>query len=234
MYTGADYAALLERFRQLSDEKYRRFNQSLIPGAVCAYGVRIPQLRAIAKEIAAGDWRGYLASAQDGDYTERMLQALVIDHARCEPDESWRYIEAFVPKIDNWAVCDTFSGGLKRVRNDRAGTLPRLTKYLCSKNEFEVRFGVVMLMDHFITDEYADTVLNEMDRVRHDGYYAKMAVAWTVAECIAKYRDKTFMYLQQDKLDTFTHNKAIQKARESYRVSDEDKRLLLTMKRQND
>ena len=106
-----------------------------------------------------------------------------------------------------------------------------LMPYVTSENEFEVRFAIVSLLDHFITDTYIDRLFTVFDTVRHEGYYVKMAVAWAVSICYIKFPEKTWEYLEKGTLDVFTHNKAIQKTRESYRVSKEEKERLLSLKK---
>jgi 3-methyladenine DNA glycosylase AlkD len=106
-----------------------------------------------------------------------------------------------------------------------------LESYLASDQEFELRFASVMLMKAFITDESIDGTLQALAQIRHDGYYAKMAVAWAIAECCVGYRDKTFELLRSGRLDDFTQNKTIRKIKESYRVSPEDKLLASSLKR---
>ena len=106
-----------------------------------------------------------------------------------------------------------------------------LQPYLKSKNEFEVRFAIVSLLDHFINDIYLEQLFQVIDEIKHEGYYVKMAIAWAVSICYIKYPQETGNYLKQDTLDDFTHNKAIQKIRESYRVSKEEKENLLCLKR---
>ena len=109
--------------------------------------------------------------------------------------------------------------------------LEYLLPYLRSDEEFFIRFGVVMLLDHFITEDYIDLVLEEMDKIHQDAYYVKMAVAWNLSVCFVKFRDKALSYLRTNHLDDWTYNKTIQKIRESYRVTKEDKEMLLKMKR---
>ena len=106
-----------------------------------------------------------------------------------------------------------------------------LETYLHSQREYELRFGIVSLLDHFINDSYIDRVLSICEHTRHEGYYVKMAVAWTLSVCYVKYPEKTRRLLKKNTMDEFTHNKTIQKIRESYRVSREEKEELKSWKR---
>jgi 3-methyladenine DNA glycosylase AlkD len=193
--------------------------------------VRLPKLRELAKELAKGDWRGYIAVAQADYYEEVMLQGLVIAYAKADIEEVLRYVAAFVPKINNWAVCDSFCTSLKITQRHRARVWDFLQPYLHSRKEFELRFGIVMLLGFYIADEYIDQVLALLDGAKHEGYYVKMAVAWAISICFVKYPEKTMAYLQNSTLDDFTYNKALQKITESFRVDKETKILIRSMKR---
>lgn len=231
-YTENDYAVLKETLVQSADVKYKTFNDSLVPGIRQTYGVPIPKLRILAKDLAAGDWQGFLACAEDTTNEERMLQGFVIGYAKCDFPLFLRYLSLFIPKIDNWAVCDTVAATLKRIKKNLPEILDFLRPDLTSAEEFRVRFAVVLLMDYFITPDYIETVLDALLHINHNGYYVKMAVAWAFSVCFVKFRDRTLPIFLENRIgDDFTHNKAIQKIRESYRVSPADKQLLQTRKR---
>lgn len=220
-----------ERLFELVDEEYRQFHSSLLPGTNNILGVRLPRLRELAKELAKGDWRAYLASAQDEYYEEVMLQGLVIGYAKAGIEEILSYVSAFAPKINNWGVCDSFCSSLKITKQHMARVWQALQPYLLSQKEFELRFGIVMLLDFYIDDEYIDQVLTLLDGAKHEAYYVKMAVAWAISICFIKYPAKTMTYLQNNTLDDFTYNKALQKITESFRVDKETKALIRSMKR---
>jgi len=215
----------------LADEEYRKFQSALIPGEDRLLGVRLPALRELAKEIAKGDWREYLNNAQDEYYEEIMLQGLVIGYAKAAPEEILKYTARFVPKITNWGVCDSFCTGLKLPKKQPKLVWDFILPYLRSEKEFDIRFAVIMMLAHYITDEYSDEVLSCLDRVRHDGYYVKMGVAWAVSVCYVKYPEKTMAYLKNCSLDDFTFNKSLQKIVESFRVDQESKAVIRGMKR---
>lgn len=220
-----------ERLTELADEEYRQFHSKLVPGTDNILGVRLPHLRELAKELAKGDWQGYLLAAQDDYYEETMLQALVIGHIKTDIDTTLHYIAAFIPKISNWAVCDSFCSSLKITKKHKDQVWEFLQPYLTSSKEYELRFGIVMLLNYYIDDKYIDQVLVHLDTAKHEGYYVKMAVAWALSICFVKYPEKTLDYLQHNTLDDFTYNKALQKILESYRVDQETKALIRRMKR---
>ncbi|MDE6374757.1 MAG: DNA alkylation repair protein [Alistipes sp.] len=221
---------LREQLFELADPRYRDFNASLTPGAGRMIGVRLPQLRSIAREIARGDWREWLEEAEEEYFEERMLQGLVIGYAKCPPDEKLRLTERFIPKIDNWAVCDCCCWRLKSAERDPMWRfiLPRFR----SSGEFEVRFAVVMALSNFIDEEHIELLLELLGSVRHEGYYVRMGVAWAISVCYVKFPRRTHAWLEAGcPLEDWTYNKALQKILESYRVSDDDKAVIRTMKR---
>lgn len=226
------------RLEQLSEEDYKKFNENLLPGTEHVLGVRMPKLRTLAKEVAKEDFRTYLdeahekISADQGSYHEEiMLEGLVIAYAKMELEERFFYLDRFVPKIHNWAVCDCCSNTYKFMEKYQEESFAYIDKYLHSQREYELRFGIVSLLEHFMNDTYIDQVLAICERTRHEGYYVEMAVAWTLSICYVKYPAKTRMLLEKNTMDDFTHNKTIQKIRESYRVSREEKEELKSWKR---
>lgn len=220
-----------KKIEELADEKYREFHGGLCPEVSGIIGVRVPLLRNLAKEIAKDDWKTYLDNAVDNSYEETMLQGMVIGLSKMNLEEFQYYLKRFIPKIDNWAICDTTIAGLKLTKKYRAEMLEFLQSYLQSNKEFEIRFAIVMLLDFFIVDEYIDSVLERLNNVKHTGYYVKMAVAWAISICFIKYPEKTMQLLEENNLDNFTYNKALQKITESYRVDEKVKAKIRMMKR---
>lgn len=233
-WSPENYVLFVEELKARADEKYRAFNQKLVPNnSKPMLGIQLPKLRALAKEIAKGDWRGYLRAAQKDNnyYEEVMLQGIVIGAIKADISEVLALIASFVPKIDNWAVCDSFCAGLKSTAKNKEEVFAFLQDYLHSDQEFFLRFAVVLLMDFYIDEEYIDRLLPIFFGIHHEGYYVKMAVAWAISVCFVKFEQKTMPYLKANQLDDFTYNKALQKILESYRVSDETKTLIRSMKR---
>lgn len=222
---------IMARLESLAESDYKEFNLRIIPTAMEVLGVRLPALRKLAKEIVKGDWRQFLQSAQEGIYEEVMLQGLVIGYAKADMSEKLEYIGGFVPKIENWAICDSFCGTLKFMAENQAAVWDFLQPYLRSEQEFFRRFAVVALMEYFIDDEYIDRTLRIYDEIKKEQYYVQMAVAWGISVCFVKYPDKTMAYLRDNSLDDFTYNKALQKIVESLRVDKETKALIKSMKR---
>lgn len=216
----------------LVDHKYREFHSSLVPGADNILGVRVPQLRLLAKEVAKReDWRAFVEAADTEYYEETMLQGMVIGWSKMELEERMKYVEMFVPRINNWAVCDIFCGELKSaVRKGKERVWLFVQPYLQSDEEFKLRFGIVMLF-HFVDDDHIDSLLEYADLFNHEAYYARMAMAWMLSICFVKFPKKTMEYMKRSKLDNWTYNKALQKTMESLRVDKDTKAILRNMKR---
>lgn len=217
---------------ELSDRKYKEFHGGLCPGTENIIGVRVPILRNYAKELYnEKNWEQTIEEIDNQYYEEIMLQGMLIGLAKKEDINTiLRYVEKYVPKIDNWAICDVFCAGLKITQKHKKEMWNFIQKYLKSNKEFEIRFAVVMILDYFIEEEYLQKNFEIFDSIKHEGYYVKMAVAWAISICLVKYYEYTVEYLKKSKIDNWTYNKAIQKAIESYRISDEKKQELRKIK----
>ena len=226
-----DNMDLRDRLFELSEEKYKKFHSGLCPNTENIIGVRLPKLRQIAKEIAKGEWKNFLDSSKEDYYEEILIKGLVIAYAKCDAEERLKYIEIFVPKIDNWAICDSFCNSLKFTNKNKSLVWNFIQPYLKSTEEFEIRFAVVMMLNYYITEEYIDTVLECLNKIHHDGYYVKMAVAWAFSICFIHFKYKTMEFLKNNDLDDFTYNKSLQKICESLRIDKDTKTLIKSMKR---
>lgn len=221
-----------EKIFELADEEYKKFHTSLCPNTDTIVGVRVPVLRNLAKEIVKeNDVVEYLKNAEDKYYEETLLQGMVIGISKIDLQTTKQMLTKFIPKIYNWAICDTTVAGLKITKKNMEEMLEFTKKYLKSNKEFELRFAIVMLLDFYITDQYIDFVLDELNKIKHDGYYVKMAVAWAISIAYIKFPDKTMKLLKNNNLDDFTYNKALQKIVESYRVNKNIKKEIKRMKR---
>lgn len=227
-----------ELLKGAADEKYKDFNSSLIPGdSILMIGVRMPKLREIAKKIAREQGREYIRAICEAEkkgkvyHEELLLHGMVIGYLKCSNEERKTLLDDFIPEIQNWAVCDSSCMTYKFMKKDSEEWFTYLLKYADSKREYEIRFAVVAMLDHFIEEPFIDRVLEVLGGICHEGYYVKMAVAWAVSVCYVKFPEKTENLLQSQRLDNFTQNKSIQKIRESYRVSKEEKEALLKWKR---
>ena len=218
---------------ELKDKKYQEFQTSLCPNINNIIGVRIPKLRQLAKDIAKKDALDFLKNTKIEFYEEKMLYGFVIGYMKEPLKEKLKYMDKFVPMIDNWAICDCSISTFKFVKNNLEEVWTYLQKYISSNEEFELRFAVIMLMNYYLNNNYIDAVLDIYNKIKHDGYYVKIAVAWAISVCYVKFPEKTMQFLKNNNLDDFTYNKALQKMLESYRVEDEVKKILRKMKRKN-
>ncbi len=222
---------------ELQDKEYRQFQIKLCPGVNNIIGVRLPELRKYAKKISK---TVKVADVPTKYYEEIMVKGMLIG---LEKDLNFEQIENFIPLINNWAVCDTFCNGLKKIKNNKEQMWEFIQKYLKSEKEFEVRFAVDIILQYYIDANYIDKVLKILSKINHKGYYAQMAVAWAYSICFVKFYDKTKEHFEKDlaknskqnndrqiKIDKFTYNKSIQKAIESYRLSKEQKDELRNLK----
>ena len=221
----------------LRDEEYAEFHRKLVPGEEKIIGIRVPVLRNYAKGLYRSEKENLdevFGCLKNEYYEEIMLRGMLIGLCK-NPDREkfFSMIEEFVPQIRNWGICDVFCGGLKEVKKYKKETYDFLKKYLSSEREFDVRFALVMLTGYYIDEEYIDRVLEISKNIKHEGYYAKMANAWLLSICFVKFYDKTVEFIKGAGLDIFTHNKAIQKARESRRIDPQRKEELLKMKKKD-
>ena len=218
-----------EQLIQISESSYRKFNEKLLPGIDNILGIRQPILRALAKEVAKGDWRGYLAMDQSLYYEEKMLRGLVIVYVKCIPSERLALTKEFVPTINNWAVCDCFCR--KVVPKERDDLWVYIQELFQSEREYELRFAVVMAFKNFADMEHCDRLFKHFENIKSSAYYTQIAIAWAIAEFYIRLPIQTEEYIEGCRLDNWTVNKGIQKITESFRVSDEDKIRLRGLKR---
>lgn len=207
--------------------KYKEFHSQLCPGTNNIIGIRIPILRNYAKQlIKQYNYKELLNEIGNQYYEEIMLQGMIIGLAKLSIDETFEYLKKFIPKINNWAICDTCCGGLKITKKHLEDMWKFLNSYIYSNKEFEIRFGLVMILDYYVTDEYINQIMEIVDNITHEGHYVKMAKAWLLSICYIKQKTKTITYLQNNNLDNWTYNKTLQKIIESNRVPKKEKDII--------
>ena len=225
------YAIFVSELKSLVDEKYKKFQSNLVPNIDNILGIRVPVLRSIGKDISKGDWKDFFKVCQDNYYEETMIQGFVLNNVNTDLDEIIKYMNRFVVKINNWATCDTFCSGMKIVKKNKEYFFPYIKTLLSSNEEYSIRTGLVLLLAHYINDEYLDRIFAISNAIKHENYYVKMANAWLIASCFSKYRDKTMNFINNNCLDYWTHNKSIQKIIESKTTIDEEKIILKKLKK---
>jgi 3-methyladenine DNA glycosylase AlkD len=204
-----------------ADEKYRKFSSGLLPGVKSILGVRLPELRKMAKRMARTDWQKNLAQLSDNTFEEIMLQGMMIGYVDCSIEERLQLVKGFVPKIDNWSVCDSFCSGLKFIKSEQACVFLFLQPYLVSEKVFEQRFAAVILLDYYIDETWLSRTVKALEEINAEKYYAKMAVAWAMAECYLHFPDDVMPILRQNRLDPDVQQKTLQKIIESRTISPE-------------
>lgn len=222
---------VIEYLEEQIDTEYQLFNSKLLPGTEHILGVRLPILRTLAKKISKEDWKAYLEVARDSTFEEIMLQGMVIGEVKAQIEEIIPYIKDFVPKINNWSVCDSFCKSLKITRQNRETMWNLLTTYFESDKEYELRFAVVMFLNYYVDMNYLSLGFDYFNKIPKEKYYISMAVAWAISICYVEYENETLKYLNHNNLDMVTYNKALQKIIESTRVPKETKEMILRMKR---
>lgn len=224
-----------KKLYSMSDEKYRKFSMSLLPGIENVIGVRLPDLRKLAKDIAKSEYAlFYLESDTDGIFEENMLHGMVTAYIKTDFEEKIKLIERFVPMINCWSVCDSFCTSLKPMKKLKAEQRQELFNFLkpyfLSDKEYFVRFAVVMLMVCFDDEDYLEKNFEMILKITHSGYYVKMAVAWAISVFFVTDSKLTKKYMESGCFDDDTLLKAIGKIRDSYRVSDEDKQYVFKLR----
>ena len=214
-----------------ADNGYKKFHSALIPGVENILGVRIPEIRKIAKLYAnSDDSFAFLSELPHQYYDENMLHGILIGYTRAEHSIIEKYILDFLPYIDNWAVCDSFVASLKYFFKDREKCFELVNSLINADSVYEVRFALVCLLNYYADEKYIDKVLSLTLSVVKDDYYVKMAQAWLISECLVKQYEKTVKIIEDKLLPPWIHNKSLQKARESFRISNERKAYLSSLK----
>lgn len=210
----------------LADKEYKAFSGALIPTMPLdkVLGVRMPELRKLSKTLFIDDFK----NCEYKYHEEKLLHALVIsdisDFALCIAET-----ERFLPHVDNWAVCDSFRP--KAFKKHKEKLLPYIIRWLTSSHTYTVRFAIGMLMCHFLDGDFDEKYLDAVSGIKSDEYYVNMMISWYFATALAKQYEKTIKFFTSPMLDVWVHNKALQKAIESYRISPETKDYLRTLKR---
>lgn len=219
-----------QRLFALQDAGYRDFHAALMPTVdkALVIGVRMPALRALAKELKGTEPAAdFMAQLPHKYYEENNLHAALIGHIR-DFQPCLTALERFLPYVDNWATCDMMNP--RALAKDKAALLERIRLWLQSGHTYTVRFGMEMLMNHFLEEDFREEYPALVASVRSEEYYVRMMQAWYFATALAKQYEAAVTYLEQRRLGAWVHNKTIQKARESFRVSQEQKEYLKSLK----
>lgn len=215
----------------LADVNYREFASKLIPNCENLIGVRIPEIRKIAKRIAGQNAFAYLHDTQEIYFEEIMLKGLIIGNLKIDIESLLQEVEFFVPKINNWSVCDSFAAELKIIKQHKGRVWEFLQPYWQSERTYFVRFALVVFLFYFVEENYLQKMFEIFEQISNRDYYVKMAIAWAISICFVKFPHQTMDFLKTTNLEKQTYNKALQKIRESTRTDKPTKELIKTMKR---
>lgn len=225
------YKEFVEYLMSLQDVKYKEFHSSLVLNSKYEIiGIRLPIMRDIAKKLSKGNIEEFLEFAQDKYYEEVMVQGLVISHIKDE-EVFYKYFKKHIKKIDNWALCDSFTSSIKIVRKYEEKYFKEALKMALEKGEFTSRVGLVMILNHFINKEKLNLIFDTLNKIESDKFYINMAEAWLVCEMYIKYPTDTLKFIKKNNLNKFTQNKAISKIHDSFRISNEEKEMLSNFKK---
>jgi len=219
-----------KRLFKLQDKKYRDFQCRLIPTleSTTIIGVRTPELRRYAKELVKQkDIQNFLSFLPHQYFEENQLHAFIISEIK-DNKQCLEELNRFLPFVDNWATCDQLSP--KVFKKNRSELIDQIKQWVCSDKTYMVRFGIGMLLEHFLDDDFDPIYLEMVSKISSTEYYIRMMIAWYFATALAKQYTKALPYIEEQRLDIWTHNKTIQKAVESRRITLEQKEYLKCLK----
>ena len=222
---------IVNLLKEQSEEKFADFQRNLMPTVAPEkiLGVRTPAVRKLAKQVLKEDvCQAFLEELPHTYFDENQLHGFIISEMK-DFDACIRELERFLPYVDNWATCDQTSPKIFKKRAEDA--LPLIESCLESEHTYTKRFGIGMLMQHFLDERFESKYLDMVSGIRSEEYYVNMEIAWYMATALAKQWEATIPYIELGKMDKWVHNKTIQKARESYRITPEQKAYLKTLKR---
>lgn len=226
-----DQNKIREKLFSLKNEKHQKFSSKLLPGIDNILGIPLPKLREIAKSIAKKDWVYYLSIAEGKYFEEIMLEGLVIGYLDEDFHTISRLIENFLPKINNWSVCDSFCSTLKIAEKYPDEMWDFIQPYFQSKDTYLVRFALVMLLNYYVKEEYIDRSFNIFNSTKNEEYYVEMALGWAISYFYIGFPKETEVFLRNNNLTSSAHNKAIQKIVESNRVDSQSKNSVKKLKK---
>lgn len=214
---------------QMANERNQKFNENIIPNEKYILGIPVPLLRKIAKDISKLNYEKVFQFSMKY-HEEKLIRGFIIGYVKEDFSKILSRLHDFSFYMDNWAIVDCTVVTLKLFQKNHEEGYRFILSMLESDQEFQIRLGIVLLLFHYMNEEYIDRIFAIIPTISHEGYYVKMAVAWLICECFVKFKAKTKGLFQED-LDVFIHNKAISKICDSFRVSKEDKEFLKTLRK---
>ena len=225
-----NYNDFIQYLKSLSDSKYREFHFKLTNDNTII-GVKTPKLKEIALYLSKNKYEKIFNKSNFETYEEKVIYGLIIGYLKTDFSIKLKLLNQFLPLNNNWAINDIVCANLKSFKTNQEQGYHFIEKCLKSSNSWDIRFGLVLLLDFYINDNYIDKILKISNSVKNNDYYVKMANAWLISICYIKYPNKTIQFIKNNQLDNWTHNRAIQKIIESKRVNEHEKTNLKELKR---
>lgn len=223
--------SILDEIISCSERSYGDFTYKLIPTIKreSILGLRAPLARKIAKKyVGTNEGEAFITSLPHRYHDENMVHAFMLGY---KGESALDTLCKFLDYVDNWAVCDSLASGVKSLFKDREKMLPYIKGWLKSGSCYKIRFGLVCLLDYYVDSKYIDTTLSLSCQIKSEEYYINMANAWLISVCLVKEYESTISLIENGAFDIWTHNKSIQKALESYRISKEKKDYLRSLRK---
>lgn len=231
IWNEENYQEFINYLISLEDIEYKKFHFKLLGAEKNLIGIRTPKLKEIAKEISKGNWEDFIKCSQNNYYEEEVIKGLTLGFIKCNFETRRYYLNNFINEIDNWAICDITVGNLKFLKKEKDIYYNFIKECVLSNERWRIRFGLVILLSYYLEEKYINEIFSLCSFITNKEYYVKMAQAWLISIMFIKFRDKTMEYIKNNGLDSWIQNKAIQKIRESTRVSKEDKDFILQFKK---
>lgn len=228
-WSKKDYEDFLKYLNSLRDTKYLNFNQKIITTNYEMIGIRIPLLRKISKKIIKGNYQEFLNYSFNKYYEEIMIIGLVIAQ-EMNIKKLKENIIRYLDYIDNWAICDTFCNSLKIIKRKREEFWDFLVNLINSKEEFKIRFAIVIFLNYYLDDKYILKIFTLLPKIKTNLYYVNMGIAWLLCECYTFYPKETYEFLEKSKLNSFIIKITISKINDSYRIKKEQKKQINVLK----
>lgn len=230
-WTMKDYDNFLQYLDSMKDLKYRSFHKGLVPNLEDFIGLRVPIMRDTARKISKGNYSDFIKLNRHKYYEEIMIHGLIIGYIKLDFTKKLEMLDNYLNYVDNWAICDSVCSNLKDFKKHQERGFDKIINYINSSNKWINRVGLVLLLNHYINDDYIDKVLDISESINSSEYYVKMANAWLISVCATKYPEKTYNKLKNSKLDSWTINKAISKINDSYKINKIEKEKFRKIKR---
>ena len=211
------YNEFIKYLISLSDENYKKFHSNIVNTKLDIIGIRVPVMRNIAKKLLKTNIEDYFKLVQNNYYEEIFIYGIVL--ANSSEELIGKYLIDFISRIDNWAICDSFSSSLKIINKKQRKYWIYFTNLIDLDKEYQTRVSIVIMMNYYLSDQYIDRVLKIVTSINSEYYYINMAISWLLSVAIIDYKEKVLELLKSKKLSKFIQNKTISKIQDSYRIS---------------